>query len=240
LRNDLNKPKCTDKTWEGQSDCVHCAIRGRVLFADIPESDLDHLVRPIENFTYAANSVLYRSGEKNDAVYTIRQGLIKLVQYLPNGTARTIRLLRQNDIIGLEALLEEPYRHTAVTMQETKLCRIPLDVINALEKNHPELAHQLQVRWQKNLDEADRFITEFSTGSAESRTARLLLFLGGSSEGNCFNHITREDIASILSITTETASRIMADFKRRGLVTCTAGSDCSCNPEKLILIAEGF
>jgi CRP/FNR family transcriptional regulator len=238
LRNDLNKPKCTDKAWEGRSDCVHCAIRSRVLFADIPECDLDHLVSPIENFTYAANSVLYRSGEKNDAVFTIRQGLIKLVQYLPNGTVRTVRLLGRNDIIGLEAILEEPYRHSAVTMQETKLCRIPLDVINALEKNHPELGHQLRLRWQKNLDEADRFITEFSTGSAESRIARLLLFLGGSSKGFCFNHIGRDDIASILAITTETASRIMADFKRRDFINCLPGSDCSCNPEKLKLIAE--
>lgn len=235
----LKKPKCTDKTWEGRADCVHCTIRNYVLFSGIPEKYLDQLVNPINSITYAANSVLYQTKEKNEAIYTIRQGIIKLVQYFPNGSIRTVRLLGQYDIVGIEALLGEPYRHTAIALQEVKLCRIPLDVIDNLEKDHPELLKQLMLQWQKNLDLADKFITEFSTGSAESRLARLLLSLGNPGNGYCFNHIGREDIASILGITTETASRIMADFRRRNIINCTSGAPCNCKPDELRLIAMG-
>jgi CRP/FNR family transcriptional regulator, anaerobic regulatory protein len=238
MRIILQKPKCTDQLWEGRADCAHCAIRNDVLFADIPEEDLDHLVSPIRNLNYAANTVLYHAGEKNEAVYTIRQGLIKLVQHLPNGSARTVRLLGQNDVVGLEGLLAEPYHHTAIALQDVKLCKIPIAVIVALEKNHPELSHQLMLHWQRNVDLADQFITEFSTGTAESRIARLLLSLGSPSNGYCFNHIGREDIAAILGITTETASRIMADLKRRNIINCVVGLPCNCEPEKLKLIAE--
>jgi CRP/FNR family transcriptional regulator len=238
MKTALNKPKCTDKTWEGRADCVHCAIRNQVLFADIPIEELDHLVSPIKNITYAANAVIYHSGEKSEAIYTIRQGIIKLVQYLPNGSVRTVRLLGQNDIVGLEGLLAQPYHHTAITLQEVKLCRIPLDVISALEKNHPELHRQFMLRWQRNLEVADQFITEFSTGTAESRIARLLLSLGNPGNGYCFNHIGRDDIASILGITTETASRVMADLQRRDIISCISGLPCNCKPDKLRLIAD--
>jgi CRP-like cAMP-binding protein len=232
------KPKCTDKLWEERADCAHCAIRNHVLFSGILEEDLDHLVSPIKNISYAADTVLYNIGDKSEVIYTIRQGLIKLIQYLPNGSVRTVRLLGQNDIVGLESLLAQPYHHTAIALQEVKLCKIPIAVIVVLEKNHPEMLHQLMLRWQRSLDLADQFITEFSTGSAESRIARLLLSLGNPGNGYCFNHISREDMASILGITTETASRIMADFKRRNIVSCTLGLPCNCKPDKLRLIAE--
>lgn len=235
----LKKPKCTDKTWEGRTDCVHCAIRKHVLFSGIPEEYLDHLISPINNLTYAANSVLYQPEDKSDAIYNVRQGIIKLVHYLPNGSMRTVRLLGQYDIVGIEALLRESYRHTAIALQEVKLCRIPLDVIVSLEKNHPELLKQLMLHWQKNLDLADKFIAEYSTGPAEARLARLLLSLGNPGNGYCFNHISREDIASILGITTETASRIMADFRRRNIINCTSGVPCNCKPDELQLIANG-
>lgn len=237
MRVILKKPKCIDNTWDGRADCAHCAIRKHALFSGIPENDLEHLVSPIKNLNYGANAVLYNAGEKSEFVYTIRQGIIKLIQYLPNGTARTVRLLGQNDIVGLEVLLEEPYRHTAITLQEVKLCKIPIAVIVDLENKYPSLLKQLMLRWQRNLDLADQFITEFSTGSAESRIARLLLSLGDPGNGYCFNHIGREDMASILGITIETASRIMADLKRRNIINCASGLECSCDPDKLRLIA---
>jgi len=34
------KSICTDPSWHGRADCVHCAIRNRVLFADLPPEEL--------------------------------------------------------------------------------------------------------------------------------------------------------------------------------------------------------
>lgn len=237
---DLKKPKCTDKTWEGHTDCVRCAIRNHVLFSGIPEEQLDHLVSPIKNITYPANSVIYRAEEKSNAIYTIRKGLIKLVQHLPNGSERTVRLVQNYDAMGLESVLKEPYHHTAITLQKTELCQIPLSVITALEKTQPQLGRQLMHQWQNHLDNADKFIIDFSTGPAETRVARLLLFLRKSSNSLCFNKIGREDIASILGITTETASRIMADLKRRSIINCIPGECCTCEPERLYAIANSM
>jgi CRP-like cAMP-binding protein len=68
------------------------------------------------------------------------------------------------------------------------------------------------------LSQADAWLTHLSTGSAKKRMANLLLRLvesEGSSQCYLFN---REDMGSILSLTIETASRVISEFERLGLM----------------------
>lgn len=212
------KPLCTDPSWHGRADCVHCVIRNRVLFADLPPESLDDALIVIDDLVYPANGLIYREGEEGNALFTIRRGMIKLVRNLPSGEQRIVRLLGVADALGLEAVIGSNYRHTAIALGETEVCRIPLPVISHLGLSHPELSVQLMLRWQKSLDNADRALVEFSTGTAEVRVARLLLELAKHSDDATSPEIARVDMGSILGITTETASRVMAEFKRRGIV----------------------
>jgi CRP-like cAMP-binding protein len=45
-------------------------------------------------------------------------------------------------------------------------------------------------------------------------------------------------MAAMLGITIETASRIMTDFKRRGLVKEISGTHCQCDFDQLRRIAQ--
>ena len=206
-----------DKTFtKGESDCASCAIRQSVLFAGLEISDCEAIHRPIDDIALAPQSALYRAGDPAQAVFTIRSGLLKLVQYLPDGHQRIVRLLRFPDVTGLEALLGQPYQHDAIVLQQAEVCRIPLEVIQRLDSEKPKLRKELMVRWQRALDEADAWLTQLATGSARARMARLLLRLAsGRGDGAC-ELFGREDIGSMLGITTETASRIVAEFKRSG------------------------
>ncbi len=232
------KPYCTDITWEGRADCEHCAIRQRVLFSEVSNEDLDEILHTIDHLYYPAHSVLYQANEESQSLYTIRSGLVKLVRYLPNGNQRIVRLLKPGSVAGLELVVGKNYRHTAIALQDTKVCRIPIPAIEHLSANHPHLCRQMALRWQQGLDEADRFITELSSGTAESRIAHLLLLLQSElSDGSCME-FSREDMGAMLGITTETASRIMADFKRRGIVKETAERHHHCDTALLRKIAD--
>ena len=143
----------------------------------------------------------------------------KLTQFLPDGTQRIVRLSRKTDLFGLEALIEADYPHTATALRETELCRLPVEVVRSLSQAKSALFHELMARWHRALSSADRWITEFSTGSARERVVRLLLWLAEMEDGERCELFSREDLGALLGLTTETASRTMAELKRQGFIS---------------------
>ena len=206
------------EAWEGQADCLSCTLRNSVLFAGLEGPDFDLIHQPIDLYALPPGSTLYRAGDTGDRMYTIRTGILKLVQYLPDGTQRIVRLLRGTDVAGMEALLGEPYQHDAVVLQPTETCSLPVSVVKALSQTNPVLHKELLKRWQKALTEADAWLTELSTGSAKQRVARLLLRLVSNEQSSECTLFSREDMGAMLGITTETASRTIAEFKRQSLL----------------------
>lgn len=237
MTTELKTNKNISKVNEGRADCTHCSTHGQSLFAGIPVDELDHTHIPINSFSFAPHTVMHQAGEKDAALFTIRQGKVKLVQHLANGTTRTVRLLQPGDTLGLEAALKLPHRHSAIAITQVNACRVPIETMHTLIEKYPDLHQQLLGRLQQHLDAADRFITEFSTGSAEARVARLLLFLDRSNQGAYCDLLGREEMASILGITTETASRIMANLKRRKIISGIVNKSFSCDLAQLQLIA---
>ncbi len=198
--------------------CRSCGIRDSVLFGGLDERDLLPIQDAIEERAMEPQAVLYRMGESGRAVYTVRQGLIKLVQYLPDGGQRIVRLVKSSDVLGLEALLGQPYQHEAVVIQRSILCRIPAEVLQRLDQDKPVLHRELMCRWQRALSEADAWLTELSTGSVRRRVARLVLRLADETGERCCSLFNRRDMGAILGVTTELASRVIAEFKRSGIL----------------------
>ncbi|MGV6825891.1 MAG: Crp/Fnr family transcriptional regulator [bacterium] len=234
----MNKHIDTDVAWAGTANCAECQLRSSVLFSGLTEKDFETVHGPIDQLELKPGNFLYRAGDKAEFLYTIRKGMVKLVQYLPDGKQRIVRLLRTTDITGLEAVLHSDYQHDAIAIQGTEVCALPAKVVNQLAKNNAALHKELMNRWQRALNEADTWITQFSTGSAPQRVARLLLFhLCEQNEGKCLLPL-REDIAAILGITTETASRTIADFKRQGVIFERAPQQFQIDAEKAKNLAE--
>jgi CRP-like cAMP-binding protein len=171
-------------------------------------------------------------------MFTIRSGALKLVQFLPDGNQRIVRLVRATDVVGLEALLGQPYQHDAVVLQPTQACSLPTSVVEALSESNPKLHKELLSRWQHALEEADAWLTELSTGSAKQRVARLLLRLVRNEETSECDLFSREDMGAMLGITTETASRTIAEFKRSSLLVETRPNHFLLDIRNLERIAE--
>jgi CRP-like cAMP-binding protein len=203
-----------ENAWRGAERCKNCAIRHLVLFVDLDHEDFDRIHHPIDDIEYAPGSRIYMQGEDMLFVYTVRSGLIKLIQRLPNGDRRIVRLLSQGDLAGLESLNGQPADHEAVTMDHVKVCRIPRSVIESLRRDTPKLHDALIQRWQKALSGADNWITQLTTGNARERVARLLLLLSKNSEDDSFFLPTRDDMGAMLGLTTESVSKVTAEFSR--------------------------
>ena len=207
--------------WSGEADCRHCALRKSALFAGLEESDFQHIHDPVDQFTLPACALIYRAGDPSDFMFTVRMGIVKLVQYLPDGCQRIVRLARSTDILGLECLVERTYEHHAVTLHSTQICRYPVAMVRELSADNHTLHQELMNRWQRALTEADAWLTELSTGTAKQRVARLIIRLSDHESSRC-ELFSREDMGAMLGITTETTSRIVAELKRKSLLVETS------------------
>jgi CRP-like cAMP-binding protein len=216
---------CQDKpTWLGRSDCRSCKIFKEVLFSDLSKKELETIIQgiyePIDEFNYAEGAVIYEEGYEDNAIYTIRDGLVKLVRHQSDGKGRIIRLMKTADTIGLERLLGRPYGHTAIALQPVTACRIPIGVLRQLGEEKPRFYRKLMERWANALFQADDYIMMLLAGTVKQRVVQLIGWLADIDHAHRSRVVmlNGRDIAAILDITPESVSRILAELKRQKIL----------------------
>lgn len=213
------KQPAIEQAWQGPPQCEHCAIRDLVLFAELQHADFRLIHQPVDELALESGTLLYRNAETPGYVYTVRSGSIKLLNYQSEGTVRIVRLLNQGDVAGLEAVLGQPFQHEARVLEPASLCRIPVSVIERLNRDTPRLYRQLMQRWQRSISDADAWLTELTSGPSQARVVRLLLHLAKTAQRDTVYLPSREDIGAILGMAAETASRITAELRRSRILT---------------------
>jgi CRP/FNR family transcriptional regulator len=216
---------CQDRpTWLGRSDCRSCKILQEVMFSDLSKKELETIIEgiyePIDEFNYAEGAVIYEEGYEDNAIYTIRDGLVKLVRHQSDGEGRIIRLMKTADTIGLERLLGRPYGHTAIALQPVTACRIPIGTLRQLGKEKPRFYRKLMERWANALFQADDYIMMLLSGTVKQRVVQLICWLGEIDHAHRSRVVmlNGKDIAAILDITPESVSRILAELKRQKIL----------------------
>lgn len=197
-------------------ECQQCPTREIALFANVKPEDLLLMHSPIQYLVIEKGGKLYEINEESGYLYTLHDGVVKLVQYLPTGDQRIVRLLRRGDLAGIEAVTAAEYQHDAIAMTTVSVCKIPADIVLDLSQKSPELHASLLNKWQHALTTSDTWLTRLSTGPSRYRVVRLLLWLSENCPREEFYMPGREDIGNMLSLTTETVSRTIAGLRRDG------------------------
>jgi CRP-like cAMP-binding protein len=207
-----------DSAWQGTSDCRSCGIRDMVLFADLNEQDFGQIHTPIDDMVFGPGGVMYAEGAQALGVFTLRQGMVKLVRSTADGRERIVRVLRPGDVIGLEALATSHYDSEAVAMIESSVCRIPLSVLHHLSANSPRLHMRLMQKWQQALKDADDWLAELNFGTARQRVSGLALKMRDSEAPQFTSFFARDDMGAMLDLKLETVSREISALVRDGLI----------------------
>lgn len=211
-------PIKTESAWRGTADCRNCGIRDMVLFADLHEDDFKLIHSPIDDLEYVAGQPLVRMGETATSLFTLRVGMVKLVRNSIDGRQRIVRVLRPGDVIGLEALMGPAYESDAIALSNIKVCRLPLQVIQRLNRETPRLHQRLLEKWHRSLKEADDWLAELNFGNARQRVAGLILKMRSEHDPSVVSLFSREDMGAMLDLKLETVSRTLSAYEREGLI----------------------
>lgn len=197
-------------------------LRGKMPSGESPES-LDAILTSVFAGTrcFAEKETLFHEGGRAERVFMIRRGMVKLLSYLPNGRARIVRLHTRGQWLGLEAVVGQPYQHTAVALDEVEMAYVPAQRLRTLERDRPLQYCQVLKQGYKHLTQADKWIADFSTGGIRPRVARLVEFMSTLEFGESSNRVKLlavHEMADMLGVTPESVSRILAEFKRKNVL----------------------
>lgn len=208
--------KATNNARSGATELIKLGFNQETVDSLMPALESSLLVK------YEPGDTIYREGDAVEFLYLINNGRIKLLNYLENGRARIVRLHKRGSIIGINGLMAEPHPHTAIAVDDVSIYQLPLSALKKIKQQDLNTYCQLLEYLNNYLSVADTWITDFSTGAIRGRVARLLRYLIENDENTGPREVTLltvEEMAEILGVTAESVSRVMADLKRKNILT---------------------
>ena len=195
--------------------------------------------------TIKKGEALFDEGEKLNGVYCVRNGVSKLSKLSSNGKDQIVKLASKGQVIGQRSVIaEESANLSAVAVSDMELCFIPKESITGTLANNPNFTLEVLRHMAHDLKEADDVIVNMSQKTVKQRIAEAFLYLknnfGQDDEGFFALTLSREDIANVVGTATESAIRIISEFKKEGLIKASGKKLGVLNERKLKELAEGF
>ncbi|MCW5633023.1 MAG: helix-turn-helix domain-containing protein [Rubrivivax sp.] len=170
------------------------------------------------------DDVLYRAGDRFDAVYVLRSGFCKAVVVDEIGDELVQGFPMAGDVLGLDGVDEGHYGADVIARDMCSVAVIPFAQLTRLGREHPAIERLLFAVFSRELVRQRRRARLCASLGAEARLASFLLDLSerfgrlGHSRTMFTLRMTRAEIGSYLGMKLETVSRMFSQFVAAGLL----------------------
>jgi len=226
-------------------NCQQCLIKTFNSFCSLLPEELAHLSEQKTEKTFKKGDVIFEEGNALHGVYCVKNGICKLSKLNSNGKEQIIRFIKDGDVLGYRSVIaNEPVSLTVTALEDMNACYIPKkELFNLLDKN-PKFTFDLLKTACTDLKDANMHISSMGQKNVRQRLAETILFLKETFNTNEDDYIavllTREEIASIVGTATESAIRLLSEFKKENIISLKGKSIKILNLKKLKQISEGF
>ncbi len=184
---------------------------------------------------FKKSQVIYYDGDKGNGLYLVISGKVKTIKLAQDGRELMTGMYSSDDYLGIHALLSnEPFSDTATALEDTLLCLIPKEQLDELLNLYPDVARQFIKLLSNDIREKEEQLLQLAYHSVRKRMADAIVRLSKQQAGsNDSIKISREDLAAMAGMATETVSRTLSDFKDEGLIEKKGSSINILNLERL-------
>jgi CRP/FNR family transcriptional regulator len=205
--------------------CASCAMRELCLPAGLEPEDTRRLDGIISNRSrIRKRDRLYRPGDPFAALYAIRVGTFKTLLLAEDGREQVTGCHMTGELVGLDGISDGRHSCEAVALEDSEVCVLPFDRLDALAHDVPTLRRNLYRLISRDICRDHDMMLLLGSRCAEERLALFLLDLAdhhrrrGYSAHEFVLRMTRDEIASYLGLTLETVSRLFSHLQERGLL----------------------
>lgn len=215
------------------------------LFRGLEETALREVYAARRDEKRSEGEFFFMQDDPADSVFVLAQGRVKLLQYTPEGQQVILRMIAPYTLFGLVGTVKNAVY--PVTAEAVGACRALCwsgQELQQLIARHPQLAQNAMQMMAGQVAEMQARVRELATERVERRLARALLRLvraagKKTAEGIEINMtISRQDLAEMSGTTLFSASRILSEWERRGIVRAGRERVVILEPHGLATIAE--
>lgn len=187
--------------------------------------DLDHLSKDQAPLTYKKKDFIFMEGDTANSLYFIESGVVKTFKTTEKGKEFVTGLNGPGQFVGQLSLLSDngTYIESAAVLEDAELYKIPKLEFTTLINGNKDVANKFIGLISNNLVDVQEQMVNVAYATVRQRTAKALLDIHNKSiltnkEDSGIN-IAREDFAGLIGTATETAIRMLSEFKEEGLIT---------------------
>tara|TARA_R110002049_G_scaffold193915_2_gene362778 strand:+ start:8604 stop:9281 length:678 start_codon:yes stop_codon:yes gene_type:complete len=206
------------------SKCEQCIIKQFNSLRTLDRDELKRISNCKTSRIIKKGEVLFEEGDAINGVYCVKDGICKLSKLSENGKDQIVKMVVKGQLIGQRSLVtDENSNLQATALNDMEVCFIPKSEIMADLQKNPKFSFSVLKEMAHDLREADDIIVNMAQKSVRQRLAETLIYIHDSFGVNPDNTLSvllsREDFANIVGTATESAIRVLSQFKKEGLIS---------------------
>ena len=208
----------------GMSRCENCIIRQFNTLKSLTKDELVKISNCKTSRFVKKGDVIFEEGDMLNGVFCVRDGICKLSKLSANGKDQIVKLVVKGELLGQRSLISDQSANLRATaLNDMELCFIPKSEIMDDLRRNPNFSMDMMKELASDLKDADDIIVNMAQKSVRQRLAETLIYIhehfGTNPDGTLSVILSREDFASIVGTATESAIRVLSQFKKDGLIS---------------------
>jgi CRP-like cAMP-binding protein len=229
----------------------HIFLREVELFQDLTSDEVEALGERMPLKEVEAGTVFYSPQEPTEVLFLLKQGRVRRDHLSAEGKAFTTAILEAGTFFGEMTLLGQAlYSSYAEAMTPCTLCLMSRDDVKTHLLGDVRIAYRIVEMLGHRLIETEQHLADLALKRVPARLASLLLELAHKHasykqragiphtepvEVPC----THEELAHLIGVHRETATRILNEMRSRELIELRRGRVALLNPEGLRELSTG-
>lgn len=236
-RNHMLFPEFTAK-----QKCIECGHRSDDFYCNLPTPVLEELETIRVSTAFPKGATVFAEGHTANGVYMLCSGRVKFSTYSRDGKALIIRIASAGELLGLSSILaESPLEATASALEPCRLHFYAKGPFLRFLLRHPQASFNAAKQLSRDYSRAHTQICSLGlSNTVADKLARLLTewcrttgHTNGAAKICISMPFTHEDLAEMIGSSRETVTRILKDFRGRGLIEFGAGDTVTIDRRRI-------
>jgi CRP/FNR family transcriptional regulator len=180
---------------------------------------------------------VFHEKDKVQGIFFVYSGSVKVYKKWSGNKELILRFAKAGDVLGHRGLGDDIYPVSARTLEETRLCFITNDFLDASLKINSNLTYGLMQLYASDLQKAEKRMRDLAHMEVKGRIADALLEIadvyGYRRDKFIATAITRQDISSYAGTTYETVFKFLSELSRKKIISASGKNIRINKPEHL-------